>query len=1520
MRRLLCLILLSITLMILPAFASNLEGLAQQVVPDKFEVIFSDGSHETRQLPEPIVTNGMSVRSMTTSDTYETLGKAMNQALNEANVLLVEPVYYMTLDAFEPDDVLAYDRWKFDATGATGIWQSIFDNYVAPDGQATSIIVAVLDDGITTTHPDLNVLPNGYDFADGDNNPNPAGTHGNHVAGIIGAKGNNTYGSTGIFPNVSLLPVKVFPNVGGGSTEYLDEAIDYAVAQGADVINMSLSYGGFSTPVYNALQRAKDAGVIIMASSGNYSSLWQEGDPYDEPFDSTNGSFAVMNFPAAHPTTVTVGSAQYVGGQVVISDFSSIAGTVSSGAYVVNAVVDVVGPGSRILSTQNSVINPTTEKSGTSMSSPFVAGLAALLRTEYPELGVTAIQNILTTTASTNVTVPTISGKTAQDIRGAGLVQVDQALHYYKPTNLTLTAKKGVDETALPLEFNPLTKTYTLVVDQVYDSLQIDVTGSAQTGLVTVDGVEAAGGTSAFLPLVIGDNTFLVAVQTTSDHVATYTIHVTIPDLTNASLKEITFTGSALVLTGDSTTHEILVPHDVTETTMTVVRDYSGASVTINGEALLSKNIPLPLGDTLVTVVLTSEDTTVTETHTLTFKRYASLSLNNLSIAYYDNNDQLLTTTSVDHTDFTQNALRLVRPDLATYATLTFDQTHALVPYTWAVGYPTPVSVVGKTQTLVFDALRTPVNMSVSDASATTTYALTFDSDSPVLKELNALNVTGKAISPAFDPGTLSYTVSVPFAHTTADVVAGVADPRLSITIDGELATNKTVALSPGDNTVSIVVTAPDASFVTTTLIITREVSANSHLQSLTFDQSALVFDGSTTTHTAKVRAGQTAIVITATPEDDSALVSINGVVGTSKTVALVDGPQDITILITAEDTTTTETHTLTLIKDDVLALGPLTLDFKDSGNQTLQSTTIAEGNFTGLSQALLTQFPQNAETVLITFDQSDYVIPYNATLTTTSGTQSFASPITFNLTALRHQMTYTLSDQTTSQAYVQVLDSDAALNTALLSLSVQSQSLSPAFAPQTLDYSIAVPNSQTTVLVNATANDPRINISINGTQTTSKTVDLSVGLNTVTILARPDATYYPGASSQTTTLTITRAEAAPAPGPAPGPAPVFIPPVAVIVPPSLDEVIESKDASGQSLATVKLSDQTVTDALKEKTVLLVADTKGLKTTGLALSLTSDSMKAIAAAKKDVVAQLGPVSLTLPQSFTSGLQGELTLTSKPVTVSKDVQTLGVVYEITMQVGGQSKTAFDVPLPLNLPFDPSKVVDAKKIAVFYYNEKTNTWEYVGGKVNANGVMEVKINHLSKYAVKEYNITFSDIKSHWAKDVIEIMASKKITNGVSATEFAPNEPLTNVQFIALLSRIVALPDKATNLPYQDIDTKAWYMTTLKNAYANGLLKNAYSNQLQPNEPIKREVMAKLLVNAYAKATGLDSSQMLIKEEITFKDAQGINTSFKRDVTLAYQLGLIKGTPDGFYHPQDGATRAEAMTVLDRLINLY
>ncbi|WP_171632151.1 S8 family serine peptidase [Paenibacillus plantarum] len=254
-----------------------------------------------------------------------------------------------------------------------------------------NVKVAVMDTGIDMTHPALqSAIIQGYDFVNSDTNAQDDNGHGTHVSGIIAAQ---AYGGAdvGVAHGVRIMPLKVLDSTGGGDTSYLYQAFQYLQIHPVDVINMSLGSYGNSKAIHDIIKTIHDQGTVIVSAAGNDSNNWKKdeiGQYSTQPWDTTDTHRTAYftSYPAAYEEVISVGAvAQLSDLSFAIADFSNI------------GKIDVVAPGVNIYST---IIGSSYDyKSGTSMATPFVAGLAALLKAANHNLEAEDIRLILQTSA-----------------------------------------------------------------------------------------------------------------------------------------------------------------------------------------------------------------------------------------------------------------------------------------------------------------------------------------------------------------------------------------------------------------------------------------------------------------------------------------------------------------------------------------------------------------------------------------------------------------------------------------------------------------------------------------------------------------------------------------------------------------------------------------------------------------------------------------------------------------------------------------------------------------------------------------------------------------------------------------------------------------------------------------------------------------------------------------------------------------------------------------------------------------
>lgn len=261
-----------------------------------------------------------------------------------------------------PDDEL-WDQWQADMRliGMPSAWGITTGS--------TDVVVAVLDTGYERTHEDLEAvrITSRRNIRTGTRNVNDGYGHGTHVAGTIASSTNNGLGVASMAPGVTIMPVKVLDANGYGYWSDFLDGVDWAVNHGADVINMSLGSYLNAKQIANwqpTFTAAWEAGTMVIAAAGN---------------NNNNTLF----YPASFANVLSVSATTNNDTKASFSSFGP--------------AVDVSAPGVSIASTYKG--NQYWSMSGTSMATPHVAGLAALIRSLHPEFTLPEVETAIKSSA-----------------------------------------------------------------------------------------------------------------------------------------------------------------------------------------------------------------------------------------------------------------------------------------------------------------------------------------------------------------------------------------------------------------------------------------------------------------------------------------------------------------------------------------------------------------------------------------------------------------------------------------------------------------------------------------------------------------------------------------------------------------------------------------------------------------------------------------------------------------------------------------------------------------------------------------------------------------------------------------------------------------------------------------------------------------------------------------------------------------------------------------------------------------
>ncbi|CAM4030736.1 S-layer-like y domain-containing protein [Cohnella lubricantis] len=228
------------------------------------------------------------------------------------------------------------------------------------------------------------------------------------------------------------------------------------------------------------------------------------------------------------------------------------------------------------------------------------------------------------------------------------------------------------------------------------------------------------------------------------------------------------------------------------------------------------------------------------------------------------------------------------------------------------------------------------------------------------------------------------------------------------------------------------------------------------------------------------------------------------------------------------------------------------------------------------------------------------------------------------------------------------------------------------------------------------------------------------------------------------------------------------------------------------------------------------------------------------------------------------------------------------------------------------------LDPATATALLYNPVKGTFQFVpavfetlGGKT----VVTIKSALNGLFVVADHPApAFVDVGSHWAADTIRMLASKTIVQGVSADTFAPNRPVTRAEFTVLLIRALGLRADGAARAYGDVSSFDWHAEAIAAASEYGLVQGMYDGAFRPGGEITREQMAVMVAAAYRLIAGETSSAA---PAASFSDSGDIHAWAADAVQLAINSGLMRGQSEGAFAPLATATRAEAATVIRRLL---
>ncbi|OOQ57038.1 hypothetical protein BC343_16005 [Mucilaginibacter pedocola] len=871
--------------------------------------------------------------------------------------------------------------------------------------------------------------------------------------------------------------------------------------QSADVAALSgigLSSGSVS-PAFTAANNSYSASVGYEVSSINFTPKSAEAS-------------AVVTVTANGNTTSINGSTPYaavalaLGENVITSTVASLDGnstqtytvTVVRGNPSADATLANLGVNSRLLdqafdsATQNYTL-AVPYSAGSLGLAPTATDAHATIKINGNDYTPGPALNFWLSASSTPFTIAV----TAQDgttTKTYTLVANKQPAH----TDATL-ASLSVEGVALSPVFAPETTSYTATVDEAVTSARVfaavnDAYAHATINYLPIDTLS----NGLLVPLNVGLNTVTVRSRAEDNTTKTYTVTIRRGAAPNVNLASITTSVGTLdpVFDPETTEYMVALADTVNEFDISANTADPNAQLAIYGESRAS-GAPITLspnsGDNIIDVKVTSADGTASKTYNVNFKKALS------------GNANLAGVFLVSGSDF----LELPDFDPAVY-NYTVDVPNAveygeMYPYPQAGGVS--MTINGANTDYVTSALNEGDNIFVivvtsENGNATKTYTINIKRAFSTKANLASLITTIGTLEPIFNADTLNYMVQLNSGENMISIAAIPADPNATVNVNYSGGASGMLYLNPGDNVAPIEVTSADGTLTKTyTITVKKPKDTNAGLQDLYFDNSTTFaqvpgFDQSLRNFTMDVPNSTSSVRLVPFANSQFATIKINGqnyngYYGTF----LRPGANVYIIEVTAQDGIAKETYTLTINRGRSTNNNLYTL-------QTTAGTLSPAFDKDVLSYSLTV--PANTATIGLTAQLSDTTARVSI-----NGEPKQTYYYQHQVALAYGSNTFTVTTSSASGAdkvYTIIITRTPASSIATLSaLSTSSGSLSPAFNPNTLNYTAAVSSNTASVTITAKVTDTKAKISINGIATADNTpsapIALVAGINPISVI-----------------------------------------------------------------------------------------------------------------------------------------------------------------------------------------------------------------------------------------------------------------------------------------------------------------------------------------------------------------------------------------------------------------------------------
>lgn len=1444
------------------------------------------------------------VQSFQTTDTGDVIEVDLIQSANLADTMqifsdmpeveYVEPLYeYRIFEeaaqtvseaVYWPNDTYVQKKWQWglQAINIPDTWGRVSEE------QRSSQIIAIIDSGVDLDHPDLmDNLVAGYDFVNKDAIPDDDNSHGTHVAGIAAGISGNGMGIAGVASGAKIMPVKVMNSKGTGTSLDIYLGIIFAVRQGADVINLSLGSASPSLLIKEAIEFALQNDVVVVAATGN-------------------NSLDAVNYPAAFDGVIAVGAV----------DWSYDTGFTRASFSNYGEHIDLVAPGVDIFSTiplEKDLYDGNQDgyalKDGTSMAAPFVSGMAALLKAEDSSLTYHQVQQRLFEDA-VDIGSPGWDDKFGMGIiNGSNTKAIPEIIEF--PHIQIETSGNRVDEFTLSVSAYKGKG----VIDAVYfNDIPVVITQTFSNaisgyqyykkdyfwGFFNMEKNEASLQQTIplgtlFFDLENGTCTKELNLVDTGYYAFSFADGVQFEDYllyTDNSLHYIK--GNDAEISGTITLAEpssknmavfIYAINEIYSEVLGLGWEYPPYVIIPAGEQSVSYSLNLPPDRN--------------------YKLYYAIMTDNDNYQYFGFYKN--TGTTLNPNDYTPiNLLTGDKSGVSLTIAKTTDRADD-VSDTKADAFVLPVNGIapgnirGGYFSLEYKGDRDYYTFDLLNAGYYSFYFISnYDLRGTLYDSLGNVVITGiSSLSYELDPGTYYLKVEgetgldtglylLAFGPSTQSQIIQFTDDDLRKAICSYLGKNPTDPIYDTD------------------VMYIQQLNLNG-----------------------------------------KGISSIGGLEHFISLISLELKGNEISDITPLQSLT--ELATLDLSNNVISDISPLCyLTSLEELDVSHNNITVIPNNFSNLSNLYLLDLGNNAITSVSPLASMAYLEGLYLNVNRISDIRPLSNMDLLILYLAGNPIT----DYSPIRNYYNTLiDKDFSVLPVASNVRIAGDTTPGSILTGVYSYSsmIGFPESGTTFrwlrssslngdfvaieganAITYTVTESDLNMYLKFEVTPRSTGEPQAGLSVASPACGPisSGSVTPqnpdnggsqgggsGGGVQTPPPTTT-----PKPTASPTPTPT-VQPVAAPTPIWFNHVEE--DENGRSRIIFDVQEQGIN--FDEPPVIDATSENGADVYNVnvpaSIFIGSEEHEQPVTIRSDAFEfEIQPGTFNVSEGTgTVSLSADISsfLDLPDTMLPDDADSASFIFDFNVYIDGNPVTTFNKPITITVKLDLSGISNLDKVGIWYFSETENKWIYVGGKVNEDGTITFTIPHFTKFAAFEYTGTFTDIKGHWAKEDIEIMASRQVTNGTGNGRFTPDANISRAEFTAMIVRasgITTIPD--TN-PFRDVQDGDWFRDVVLTANAAGLIQGDANGKFNPAGMITREEMAAIAVRAYCYITGVDEAEIITTQEVRFTDEDKASSWARRYVVLADALDLMSGLPDGTFRPKSLATRAEAIVVIKRLM---